>query len=90
MLIVARGGASYARLAFGVGPGGSWEIPVEIGYEVPFAASDPAAWQAVYDACVHARLPHLDDLEFDELSPSRLWPRENSYCEDDFDAIIER
>ena len=37
MLIVARGGQSYARLQFGVGPGGALEIPVEVDYGVEFS-----------------------------------------------------
>ncbi|WP_145431267.1 Mov34/MPN/PAD-1 family protein [Lacipirellula limnantheis] len=90
MLIVARGGASYARLAFGVGPGGSWEIPVEIDYDMPFAAADRAAWQAEYDACVQARSPLLDDQELEEFDSARLWPRENAWCEDGYDAVFEQ
>jgi hypothetical protein len=54
MLIVARGGQSYARLQFGVGPGGAIEIPVEVDYGVEFIATDWSAWQAEYDACVVA------------------------------------
>jgi hypothetical protein len=52
MLIVARGGQSYARLQFGVGPGGAFEIPVEVDYGVEFPATDWSAWQAEYESCV--------------------------------------
>ena len=90
MLIVARGGASYARLAFGVGPGGSWEIPVEIDYDVPFAAADRAAWQAEYDACVQPHPALLDKQELEEFEPARLWPREHAWCEDGYDAVFEQ
>jgi hypothetical protein len=48
MFILAAGGASYARLQFGVGPGGSMEIPVELDYTADFKASDRDAWQAEY------------------------------------------
>jgi len=52
MAIVARGGASYARLQFGVGPGGSWEVPVETAFDVAFPAANHRAWEAEYAACV--------------------------------------
>lgn len=52
MLIVASGGASYARLAYHVGPGGSWEIPVEIAFDAEFAGADFEAWQLEYDRSV--------------------------------------
>ncbi len=52
MLIVARGGATYARLQFGVGPGGAIEIAVEVDYGAEFLASDWDAWQAEYAACI--------------------------------------
>ena len=44
MFILARGGQSYARLRFNVGPGGSLMLPVEVDYRRPFPASDQAAW----------------------------------------------
>ena len=52
MFILARGGRSYARLRFHVGPGGDIELPVQIDYARPFAASDHAAWLAEYQANV--------------------------------------
>ncbi len=48
MFILAVGGASYARLRFGVGPGGWLEIPVEIDFGAAFPESDRAAWEAEY------------------------------------------
>jgi proteasome lid subunit RPN8/RPN11 len=65
MLIVAAGGATYARLAFGVGPGGSWEIPVEVDFDAPFPAADRVAWQAEYDATVRP-LPDDSWIDWDE------------------------
>jgi hypothetical protein len=56
MAILACGGASYARLTWQVGPGGSWRIPVNVDYSRPFAGSDPAAWQAEYEALVEPQL----------------------------------
>ena len=52
MFILARGGRSYARLRFHVGPGGDIELPVQVDYTRPFAASDHAAWLAEYQANV--------------------------------------
>jgi hypothetical protein len=48
MFILARGGQSYARLEFHVGPGGSVLLPVEVDYSRPFPASDHAAWHEAY------------------------------------------
>jgi hypothetical protein len=58
MGILARGGATYARLQFSVGPTGSLRIPVEVDFHSPFAASDENAWQADYRRCVQT-LPDL-------------------------------
>jgi hypothetical protein len=52
MAILAKGGQSYARLRFGVGPTAWQLIPVEVDYSRPFPAADFAAWQAEYTACV--------------------------------------
>jgi proteasome lid subunit RPN8/RPN11 len=53
MAILARGGQTYARLRFNVGPGGEMLIPIEVDYSLPFGGSDHAAWQAEYDTHVH-------------------------------------
>ena len=55
MFILARGGQSYARLQFHVGPGGGMLIPVEVDYRRAFTASDHAAWAAEYAANVEIR-----------------------------------
>ncbi len=52
MLILARGGATYARLAWHVGPGGSLRVPVRVEFTPPFGGSDVPAWAAEYDRCV--------------------------------------
>ena len=52
MFILARGGRSYARLRFHVGPGGDLDLPVRVDYSRPFAASDQAAWREEYRAAV--------------------------------------
>jgi hypothetical protein len=48
MVIVARGGKSYARLRFNVGPGGDIVIPVYVDYSRSFPGSDLGAWEAEY------------------------------------------
>lgn len=52
MFILARCGRTYARLRFHVGPGGDIELPVQVDYTQPFAASDHAGWLAEYQANV--------------------------------------
>ena len=56
MAILAKGGQTYARLRFGVGPGGQMMIPVEVDCTAPFPASDHAGWDAEYLAHVHPAL----------------------------------
>ena len=48
MFIISRDGNSFARLRFGVGPGGQINIPVAVDYSMPFQGSDFAAWQQEY------------------------------------------
>ena len=45
MFIVARGGKTYCRLRFNVGPGGDLLIPVDVDYRKPFTAADHAVWE---------------------------------------------
>ena len=53
MFILARGGQTYARLRFNVGPGGHVQIPMEVDFRRSFAASDQQAWKEEYKANVH-------------------------------------
>ena len=74
MFIIARGGRSYARLQFGVGPRAQIEIPVTINWDQEFSAADPAAWEHEYMACVQPEqwcVPHDDGFgqALDELWP---------------------
>ena len=48
MFILAKSGATYARLRFSAGPGGQLCIPVEIDFDQPFEASDHEAWEQEY------------------------------------------
>jgi hypothetical protein len=58
MAILARGGSSYARLRFNVGPGAHTKIPIEIAWDQPFEAADPEAWEAEYLANVKPITPN--------------------------------
>jgi len=63
MFILARGGQSYARLQFNVGPGGGMEIPVEVDYGKAFQASNHATWDDEYAANVEIEkwMPMFDE-----------------------------
>ncbi len=56
MFILARSGATYARVRFNVGPKGELLIPVHVDYSVPFAGSDYSAWQKEYERNIHAEV----------------------------------
>lgn len=83
MGIVARNDATYARLRYRVGPGGSWEIPVRVDFSSPFSGSDRDAWHEEYSACVVAEKPGspllASELTRFDLPPlweegDTLWP----------------
>jgi proteasome lid subunit RPN8/RPN11 len=57
MFVVARQGATYARLRFGAGPGGEFELPVFVDWSANFERANWAAWEAEYDACVEPETP---------------------------------
>jgi len=78
MFIVARGGKSYARLRFNVGPGGEAVIPVTVDYTRSFESSDHDAWKAEYEAnIVRDMHPHggffsdKDDIGFQNFERNR-------------------
>jgi proteasome lid subunit RPN8/RPN11 len=53
MFILARGGQTYCRLQYHIGPGGAMELAVQVEYQQPFAASDHTAWLAEHQTKVH-------------------------------------
>jgi proteasome lid subunit RPN8/RPN11 len=65
MFVIAREGEMYCRLRFRAGPGGAFEIPVQVDFQGQFAGSDFEAWAREYDTTVRkaefglTRLPHL-------------------------------
>lgn len=92
MFILARGGQVYARLRFGVGPGGQMTLPVEVDYRQPFAGSDHRAWEDEYRACVRSTDRYVT------LAGCGRWPwdRAELDCDDpielqlaDFDEMID-
>lgn len=52
MFILARGGATYARLRFGAGPGGQMLIPVGVRWDLAIGHIDEEAWAMEYETNV--------------------------------------
>jgi hypothetical protein len=52
MMILARGGATYARLQLRAGPGLARRLPVAVDYSRPFPGSDRRLWRGEYDYSV--------------------------------------
>jgi hypothetical protein len=77
MFIIAEDGRTYARLGFHTGPGGALEIPVEVDFSMPFAASDEEAWER----------EHLANVQVDDVFTSSGSQRRQTAAmlhEDDF------
>lgn len=83
MFILARGGQTYARVRFNVGPGGNLEISTDVDFALPFAASQHEAWQEEYDEIVGLGL----NLEMDDPWDRRQWQRSQ---DDDFVELANR
>jgi hypothetical protein len=92
MFILARGGQSYARLRFNVGPGGHVQIPVEVDFHRPFAASDQQAWKEEHTANVHPEPISLGEFELTEhglLYANQLDPLPDDMVGTDLDDDLE-
>jgi proteasome lid subunit RPN8/RPN11 len=70
MCIVAQGGATYARLGFAAGPGGSQQLFVQVDYSAPFSASTPTVWEDEYRAHVA-----MDRERLVSWPPDPMWDR---------------
>lgn len=98
MFILARGGRSYSRLAFNVGPGGAMEIESSVDYGRPFGGSDTACWDQEYQAHVIPALPSppVDFLDenfgLEPFAEERApWPHGFAdQDDDDYDFRFER
>ena len=97
MVILARGGQTYCRLQFHVGPGGGLVIPVRIDYSQPFDASDQAAWKSEFEANVKDVTPAaltpehraLADRNVNELqSPQDDWSALFHSADVDADRLV--
>lgn len=64
MFVLARGGATYARLRFAAGPGGQVLIPVGVRWEEPLHEIDEHAWAMEYESNVRELIEH----------PPGTWP----------------
>lgn len=77
MFILARGGATYARLRFRAGPGGQLRVPIDVDFSREFTASDQATWNREYQENVRMPPPELPLTHADPLADvrfdSRLW-----------------
>ena len=81
MFILARGGQTYARLRFNVGPGVDVKIPVEVDFGRAFAASAQELWHSEYLANV--RIPAPDPPQSFELEKrTGLSSREDEFADD--------
>jgi proteasome lid subunit RPN8/RPN11 len=65
MFILARGGQTYARLRFNVGPKGELMIPVSVDYTRPFTGSDWEDWSREYGA----NLVNIDAISLERPAP---------------------
>ena len=54
MFILARGGATYARLRFNAGPGGEILLPVGVRWDLPLGEVSEDPWRAEHKANVAA------------------------------------
>lgn len=82
MFILARGGKTFARLRFNVGPGVSLNVRVRIDYTRPFDGCELAEWEQAYLANVQAQVPARKTLRSTEAlfqsasdqGPFDAWP----------------
>jgi len=73
MFILARGGQSYARLRFNVGPPTEIELAVDIDYTRPFDGCDVEGWEQEYQDNVEPQTQtRQPPLALDERHASRL------------------
>ena len=82
MFILAKGGASYARLRFNAGPGGESAIAASVEFQRSFAGSDEPAWQHEYLNSVRVLPP--PNLHRLQRRKSEIGPTEETNHESDW------
>ena len=91
MFVLVKGGATFARLQFRAGPGGTLRLPVGIEWRQRFAGTDEQAWQTEYDLCVQLHADTFwpvppDDQWLFEVDPAIVpwepgWPGPSQYVD---------
>ena len=71
MFILARGGATSARLSFNTGPRCQVAMGVTVDYSRPFPACDLEAWEKQYAECVR---PDRSLMSAPRMPQRRAWP----------------
>jgi proteasome lid subunit RPN8/RPN11 len=82
MFILARGGQTYARLRYNVGPSAEIKIPVEIDFSRPFDSTNFEAWEHEYLA--HVRLPPEDPPNIPKAKRDALPTSNGDLFQDDW------
>jgi proteasome lid subunit RPN8/RPN11 len=87
MVIIAKGGETYARLRFGCGPGAELVVPVAVDWAVPFPEADHVAWRREYDQCVRPIIRPI--VPYSPRSPQHLSPEEIAFLEEHPELLDE-
>src|ERR1019366_3805129 len=79
MFILAKGGETYTRLRFNVGPGGEGTLKTEVDFSQDFAGSDVEVWIQEYEANIFTPPPALDfGLDARPREMQEFFPRERA------------
>ena len=79
MHILAKGGETYTRLRFNVGPGGEGTLKTEVDFSCDFAGSDVEAWIEEYEANIFTPPPVLDfGIDSHPRDTREFFPRERA------------
>ena len=85
MFILARDGATYARIRANTGPGVQQELSVEVDYRAPFAASSESDWEKeylanVHDATLNTKASTVKNRDSSRSDPFDEWD-ESEFCD---------
>ncbi len=73
-MILAENDATYARLQFHAGPGGSIRLLTEIDFDRPFAGTDVEQWENEYRT--HVRIRPIETPSPVDVRKRRCQPEE--------------